>query len=241
MRVPRFHSPAPLSEGAEVALDAVAAQHAVAVLRLGVGAELVLFDGAGGEHPATLTRVSKHAVMARLGARRAVAREAPWPLMLGQGLARGERMDLVVQKATELGATAIAPLLTERVEVRLAGDREDRRVAHWRGVARGAAEQCGRDRLPTVDAPQPLARFLEASDPAALRLVLAPEGRALRALPPPGPAGAVLVVGPEGGLSDAEVARAEAAGFIRASLGPRVLRTETAGLAALAAFTALWG
>lgn len=241
MRIPRFHSPVALVEGAEVALDASAAQHAVAVLRLGVGAEVVLFDGAGGEHPATLVHAARGAARARVGARRAVEREPPFPLLLGQALAKGERMDLVVQKATELGATALAPLATERSEVRLDAERAAKRVAHWQGVVRAACEQCGRDRLPEVRAPQDLDAFLAGAPAGALRLVLAPGGRALRELPRPGAAGVVLLVGPEGGLSDAEVARAEAAGFVRAGLGPRVLRTETAALAALAAAQAVWG
>jgi 16S rRNA (uracil1498-N3)-methyltransferase len=241
MRIPRFHSPIPLAEGVEVALDASAAQHAVAVLRLGVGAPLTLFDGRGGEHPAVLSRVTKSAVHAAVGARRAIEREPPFPIVLGQALAKGERMDLVVQKAVELGATALVPLATERSEVRLDAERAAKRVLHWQGVVRAACEQSGRNRLTEVGAPQALDVFLAAAPPDALRLVLAPDGAALRDLPRPGPVGLVLLVGPEGGLSDAELARTEAAGFARATLGPRVLRTETAALAALAAVHAVWG
>jgi len=241
MRVPRFFSPVPLAEGSEVALDASAAQHAVAVLRLSVGAPLTLFDGRGGEHPATLTRVAKSSVQALVGANRATELEPPFPLLLGQALAKGERMDLVVQKAVELGATAIAALATERSEVRLDAERAAKRVLHWQGVVRAACEQSGRNRLPEVRAPQALDAFLDALLGGARKLVLAPDGAPLRVLPRPSAAGLVLLVGPEGGLAEAELARAEGAGFVRASLGPRVLRTETAALAALAAVQALWG
>lgn len=241
MRVPRFFSPVALAEGHEVALDPSAAQHAIAVLRLASGAPLTLFDGSGGEHPATLIQVAKSAARARIGAKRAVEHEPPFPVVLGQALAKGERMDLVVQKATELGATALMPLATERSEVRLDAERAARRVAHWQGVVRAACEQCGRNRLPMVGAPQALDEFLAATPAAALRLTLAPDGVALRDLPRPDAAGVVLLIGPEGGLSEAEVARATAAGFVRASLGPRVLRTETAALAALATVQAIWG
>jgi 16S rRNA (uracil1498-N3)-methyltransferase len=150
-------------------------------------------------------------------------------------------VDLVVQKATELGATALVPLITERSEVRLDAERAAKRVAHWQGVVRAACEQCGRNRLPEVGAPRPLDAFLAEAPAAALRLLLAPDGTAPRDLPRPGAAGVVLLVGPEGGLSEAEAARAAAAGFVGASLGPRVLRTETAALAALAAVQAVWG
>ena len=226
-------------------LDATAAQHAVAVLRLGVGAPLVLFDGTGGEHPAELVQVGKSAVRARVGAKRSPELELPFPVMLGQALAKGERMDLVVQKATELGASTLVALATERSEVKLDAERAAKRVAHWQGVVRAACEQCGRNRLMQVATPQALDAFLaggaDAGGTVALKLVLAPEGKALRELPRPTTAGVVLLVGPEGGLSEAELARAEAAGFGRASLGPRVLRTETAAIAALAAIQAVWG
>ena len=238
MRIPRLHSPNPLAADTEVALDPVAAQHAVAVLRLAVGAELTLFDGRGGEHPATLTRLDKTAVLARVGAHRAVERELPFPVTVAQALARGERMDLVVQKATELGASVLQPLATERSEVKLDTARTAKRLAHWQGVVRAASEQCGRNRLMAVRAPLALETFL--AEAVGQRVVLAADGRAFGRLPAPTGDGLVLLVGPEGGLSAAEVARAEAAGFVKANLGPRVLRTETAAIAALAAVQALW-
>jgi 16S rRNA (uracil1498-N3)-methyltransferase len=148
-------------------------------------------------------------------------------------------MDLVVQKAVELGATAIHPLATVRSEVRLDAERAAKRVLHWQGVVRAACEQCGRNRLPEVRAPIALEAWCTQPSAATTRLVLAPDGVALASLPRP-EGGVALLVGPEGGLAPEELARVEAAGFRRASLGPRVLRTETAALAALAAISALW-
>ena len=247
MRIPRLYSSVPLAPDAEVVLDPVAAQHAVAVLRLGVGAEVALFDGRGGEHPATLASISKSgaklAVGVRVGALRAIERELPFPVVIGQALAKGERMDLVVQKATELGASMLVPLVTERSEVKLDAERAAKRIAHWQGIVRSACKQCGRNRLMEVVAPLTLDGWLSAASAAhgTARWVLAADGTPLARSSAPGSDGIALLVGPEGGLSDAEVARAESAGFVRVSLGPRVLRTETASLAALAGIQALWG
>lgn len=239
MRVPRLFSCQPLVANTEIALDPAATTHAVSVLRLQTDAPLTLFDGRGGEYPATLTRVDKTAVLARLGAHRAVERELPFPVVIAQALAKGERMDLVVQKATELGASALQPVATERSEVKLDTERAVKRVAHWQGVVRAASEQCGRNRLMEVRAPLAFDACLRQA--AGLRLVLVADGTALRRLPRPDADGLVLLIGPEGGLSDAEIARAEEAGFVRVSLGTRVLRTETAAIAALGAVQVLWG
>jgi 16S rRNA (uracil1498-N3)-methyltransferase len=242
VRAPRLFHPGPLAEGAEVALDPVAAAHAVRVLRLAPGAPLVLFDGGGGEYQATLVAATRRGAAARIGAHRAREAESPLEVTLAQGLARGERMDLVIQKAVELGVTALVPVATARSVVKLDAERGGQRAAHWAGVVRAACEQCGRNRLPAVDPPCSLDALL-ARPPAAgeRRLVLDPEApRRLRELPrPTGPV--LLLVGPEGGLDGEEIGRAAAHGFERLSLGPRVLRTETAGLAALAALQALWG
>jgi 16S rRNA (uracil1498-N3)-methyltransferase len=174
---------------------------------------------------------------------REVDREAPLQLTLAQSIARGEKMDWILQKATELGVARIVPLVTERTEVRLDEERTGRRMAHWHSVIAGACEQSGRNRLPELDTPQRLDRWLGALDPDApvARLALLPEGelglRELGALPH----GALLVVGPEGGLADNDTAMLQHAGFRGLRLGPRVLRTETAGVAALAALQAMFG
>lgn len=242
MRQIRIHVDSPLAEGAEVTLPEQAGEHVARVLRLGVGDAVVLFDGSGGDFPATLTGIARRAVTARVGARREALPESPLRLTLAQGIARGEKMDLIVQKATELGVARIVPIVSERTEVRLDAERADKRLAHWRAVAVGACEQSGRARLPQIDAPRPLDAWLAtlAGDGAA-RLALLPEGetapRALGGLPHQ----ALLAVGPEGGFGERDVAALRAAGFAGLRLGPRILRTETAGLAALAALQALYG
>jgi 16S rRNA (uracil1498-N3)-methyltransferase len=235
---PRLWVDAPLSPGAEIELPERASRH-VAVLRLKEADAIVLFDGSGGEHPAVLTRLSRGACHARVGAHHATERESPLAVTLALGISAGDRMDYAVQKATELGVARIVPLATERSVVRLSDDRADRRVAHWRGVAIAACEQCGRNRLPSVDPVQALDQFL-GSPPAGARLLLSPAGdarlgdlqRAERL---------TLLIGAEGGLSPGEQERTLRSGFVPVRFGPRVLRTETAPLAVLAAIQALWG
>ena len=242
MRAIRIHVDQPLAVGAEVALPSQAAEHVARVLRLGEGAPLVLFNGDGHDYAAVITRQGKRDVHARIDDRQAVANESPLPLVLAQGIARGDKMDLIVQKATELGVACVVPLLTERSEVRLDPARADKRLAHWRAVAASACEQSGRARLPAILPAQPLEAWLAGlPQDGALRLALLPEGdRALRSLAFQ-PAGGLLAVGPEGGLGARDVAALRAAGFTGLRLGPRILRTETAGLAALAALQALHG
>ncbi len=237
--ISRFHFPGCLPSGGEVALPEALAHHALRVLRLRDGESVVLFDGGGGEVEARLA-VRGKAVFAQLGKARAVERESPLRIVLVQALASGDKMDWVVQKAVELGAQAVQPVQAERSVLRLAGDRADKRVAHWQQVAVAACEQCGRNRVPEVRALQALPAWLAAHREAVV-VVLAPDGGAgLAAVPVP--EGTIhLAVGPEGGWSDAELAAFDAAGARRLSLGPRILRTETAGLAALAALQARWG
>lgn len=225
--------------GGAVELPEGPAHHVLRVLRLRPGARLTLFDGEGGEYLAELVECSRHAV-ARVLEFDPVEREPGCEIVLAQALAAGDKMDWVVQKAVELGASRIVPLATERSVVRLAGDRAQRRVFHWREVAAASCEQCGRNRVPAVDEIVPLRTWLGSLDSEALRCVLDP-GAAQRLTALAGAASLTLLVGPEGGLTDGELAAAQACGFVPAALGPRVLRTETAGAAAIAAWLAARG
>jgi 16S rRNA (uracil1498-N3)-methyltransferase len=239
MRLTRVHVEGPLTSGKRITLEGNAASHITRVLRLRVGAALVVFDGSGGEYEASIDKAHGGAVTVAIGEHRAIERESPLALTLAQGVSRGERMDLVVQKATELGVTQLVPVLTERSVVRLTAQQSDRKVNHWRAIAIAACEQCGRNRLPSVAPPVALAAFLrgEESTGAAghTRLLLSPEGTAtLQDLLRPGANALTVLIGPEGGLTDEEEQAAVAAGFSPVRLGPRVLRTETAAIAALA-------
>jgi 16S rRNA (uracil1498-N3)-methyltransferase len=239
MRLTRVHVAAPLTSGTRITLEGNAASHITRVLRLRVGAALVLFDGSGGEYEASIDKAHGGAVTVAIGEHRAIERESPLALKLAQGVSRGERMDLVVQKATELGVTHLVPVLTERSVVRLTAQQSDRKVNHWRAIAIAACEQCGRNRLPSVAAPVALATFLRGEESAGAaghtRLLLSPEGTAtLKDLRRPGSNALTVLIGPEGGLTDEEEQAAVAAGFSAVRLGPRVLRTETAAIAALA-------
>jgi 16S rRNA (uracil1498-N3)-methyltransferase len=238
----RIHVDIPLGVGVEIALPAQAGEHVARVLRLGEGAPVVLFNGDGRDYAAVLIQVGKREVLARTEGVRTVENESPLPLTLAQGIARGEKMDLIVQKATELGVACIVPLLTERSEVRLDPARAEKRLAHWRAVAASACEQSGRARLPAILPALPLEAWLAGlPQDGSLRLALLPGGhRSPRSLVFTA-AGGLLVVGPEGGLGDRDIVALHRAGFEGLALGPRILRTETAGLAALAALQALHG
>ena len=243
MRIPRIYTDQPLLPGSEVLLPEQAGEHVARVLRMERGHPLILFNGDGDECEAQLAALAKRAVTARVLAVRRVTRETPLRLTLAQGVARGEKMDWILQKATELGVARIVPLVTERTEVKLDEERAERRLAHWHSVIAGACEQSGRNVLPELEPPQRLDRWLGAlgETHAALRLALLPDGdTALRNLPDMND-GALLVVGPEGGLSEHDTAMLTHAGFLGLRLGPRILRTETAGVAALAALQALYG
>jgi 16S rRNA (uracil1498-N3)-methyltransferase len=236
VRLTRVHVAGPLASGQSVRLQGNAASHITRVLRLRVGAALVVFDGSGGEYQASIEKAHGGEVLVAVGARADTERESPLPLTLAQGVSRGERMDLVVQKATELGVSQLVPVLTERSVVRLTAQQSDRKVNHWRAIVAAACEQCGRNRLPSVAAPLPLGDFLESSAAAAAgtRLLLSPAGTAtLEDVPRPA-GGVTVLVGPEGGLTDEEEKTALAAGYTALRLGPRVLRTETAAITALA-------
>jgi 16S rRNA (uracil1498-N3)-methyltransferase len=239
--IPRFHCPFPLAPGAVVDLPAEAAHHAARVLRLGEGDAVMLFDGRGGQWRARLAPGGK-AVRAVLESFDDLEREPPLAVAIAQGLPAADKMDWIVQKGVELGAAAFQPVAARRSVVRLSGERMERRVAHWRGVAAAACEQCGRNRVPDVapllDLPQYLAT---PSADNGIKLLLAPVGGCRLAELPRPDRPVTLLIGPEGGFEDGETAAALSAGFRPVSLGPRVLRTETAALAALAAMMALWG
>lgn len=240
MAIPRVFTDQTIAAGAEIGLEPGPSHHLLKVLRLKPGAGLRLFNGRGGSFAAVLSGHRGQEVRVAVSDFDPADDASPLAIELAIGVSRGERMDWVVQKAVELGASAIRPLITERTEVRLAGERRDKKLGHWRQIAIAACEQCGRNRLPDIHAPQPLADWLPAA--AGLRLVLAPGATtALAGIEATEPDAVTLLIGPEGGLSAAEVDAAIAAGFQAVGLGPRVLRTETAPLAALAICQARWG
>ena len=242
MRLPRLHVDLQLAAGARITLPEAASHHVTRVLRLGVGDALTVFDGRGGEYDAAIERTPRGAVVVDVGAKLAVDRESALIVELGQGICKGDRMDLVIQKATELGVRTIRPVLCERTVVKLDPARAERRMAHWRAIAVHAAQQCGRTRIPEVAGVEGLDAWL-ARPGAGPGLVLSPRAQAsLCDLAPPAPGKPVrLLVGPEGGLAPGEVERARAAGFTGLRLGPRVLRTETAAMVALGVLQARWG
>lgn len=242
MRTIRLYVDLPLHIGTELALPASAAEHAVRVLRLAPGNPLTLFNGDGSDYSAHILASGKREVTVSVEGRQALHNESPLPMTLAQCVARGEKMDLIVQKATELGVVRIVPLLSERSEVKLDASRMEKRLAHWRAIAASACEQSGRACLPEISMALPLQAWLDnLTDSTALRLALLPEAaRSARECDFRGNGG-ILVVGPEGGLGERDIAALRAAGFNGLRLGPRILRTETAGLAALAALQALHG
>ena len=238
----RLYSPVRLRANTELQLGGAQAQYVGRVLRLRPGDSLTVFDGNGGEYAATIARVTKQELALDVGAHRSGTAESPLRLRLVQGVSRGEKMDTVVQKATELGVHRISPVLTEFSVVRLDAERAAKRHAHWQKVAQSACEQCGRNIVPSVDPPRSLdAWFADEGNLRDPSLILhAGAGDSMAAMPSPGNA-VTLLVGPEGGFSDAELARAAGAGVRAVSLGPRILRTETAALAALCVAQAAWG
>ena len=237
MRLSRFFIDAPLSLG-QHDLPEAQAHYIGRVLRMTAGAAVQLFDGAGSEFSGELIEVGKKTVRVELREQSPGQPESPLHIHLGQGLSRGERMDWAIQKATELGASQITPIISERCEVRLKDERADKRLAHWRQVAISACEQCGRSVLPLIHSPLPLDEWLRQVQ-ADLKLVLHPVAEPLTSHAKPG--SLAFLIGPEGGLADSEVAKAQDAGFHAARLGPRVLRTETAPVVALSVAQLLWG
>ena len=235
---PRLWVDLALAPGATVNLSAQAARH-VAALRLRDGDAVTLFDGRGGEWSAQLLRVGRDRASARLLAWLDLERESPLTVTLALGISSGERMDFAIQKATELGVNAVRPIATLRSVVRLKEERAERRIAHWRGVAIAACEQCGRNRVPVIEPVLPLLEFVSLPAPGA-RILLSPEAdKSMKDLTPA--TTLTLLIGAEGGLTPEEHADALHYGFVAMRFGPRVLRTETAPLAVLAAIQAAWG
>lgn len=242
MRLTRVYVEGPLQPGQRHSLQGSAINHVTRVLRLRSGDTLTVFDGSGGEFPATIEDVRRDTVSVLLGAHAPVERESPLPLTLVQGISRGERMDWVVQKATELGVATIVPVFTERSVVQLDARQALKKVQHWRSIAVGACEQSGRNRLPVIAAPVPVAQFLEQLEPAAqVRLLLSPRAHQRLTAVRAAERGALVLIGPEGGLSDNEQESAQTHGFIPVMLGPRILRTETAAVVALSLLQQQWG
>jgi 16S rRNA (uracil1498-N3)-methyltransferase len=241
VRLTRVHVEAALGSGARLRLEGPAAGHVTRVLRLGTGDAVTLFNGDGSDYPARISGLGRGAVDVEVTGVVAARAESPLPVTLVQGIARGERMDFVLQKATELGVAAILPVATARTVVRLDDDGRLRRLAHWRGVAIAACEQCGRARVPAIAEPRGFAAWLAESPRAATRLLLSPDADVPLADAARGATSIELLVGPEGGLEDEERSAALAAGFRACRLGPRVLRSETAAIAALAVLQAVAG
>jgi len=241
VRLTRLFVPFPLAGQDQVELDERSRQHAVQVLRLRAGDPLLLFDGQGGEYRAELTAAGRKAARARLLEFVDRDLESPLAITLCQGIARGERMDWVLQKATELGVARVTPVICERTQVRLDAERRERRMRHWRGILIHAAEQSGRTRVPELCPPVSLPELV-GEPTQELSLILDPRAAdRLAGLNAPEPARVRVLIGPEGGLSEAERATALAAGYRGIVLGPRILRTETAAVAALTALQLIWG
>ena len=246
MRFPRIYLDQDLGkalkERTAITFDDNAQRYVAQVLRLKPGTRITLFNGKGGEYRATLEQVSRRKVTACLDNFEDRTIESALDITLAQGISRGERMDFTLQKATELGVRRIAPLVTERCGVHLNDERRSKRIQHWQGVITAACQQSGRNTLPIIEPITPLTQWLPR-DPAgpSLRLVLDPGAdHSIKSLPPP-TAGIELLIGPEGGLEDSEIEMARRNGYQAVAVGPRILRTETAGVAVLAIIQTLWG
>ena len=237
--VPRFYVDAPLRAGGVCALPEDSAHHAVHVLRLREGEEVTLFNGRGGEYGARIASMQRLRISIDLLQHRAIERESPLRVTLVQGVSAGERMDATVRKAVELGVAVIQPVLAARSVARPKGERAEGRRGHWQKIVIAACEQCGRNRIPEVRPVVPLQDYRPGE--AAARILLAPSARVPFSKAVAAGESFVLAAGPEAGFTAEEEAGLSAAGFAPASLGPRVLRTETAAVAALAALSALRG
>jgi 16S rRNA (uracil1498-N3)-methyltransferase len=266
MRLTRVHVDAPLRSGQRLAVEGSAGNHIARVLRLRAGDPLTLFNGQGGEYGGSIEEIRRDTVLVSVLEHREIERESPFQLVLAQGISRADRMDWVVQKATELGVCRIVPIFTERSVVHLDEKQAARKVQHWRSIVIAACEQSGRNRVPQIDQPIGFYEMLQQRDPPqdrdalqqprpgeddlpqeprsgnddslhqpgeVARLLLSPTAKLRLADIPPGPPGATVLIGPEGGLADVEQEAAIKSGYTPVRLGPRVLRTETAAVCAL--------
>lgn len=241
MRDIRVYTEQPLTTGEEVVLDSIASRHLSTVLRLKPGNPVTLFNGQGGEYQATLKQCTNKQVTACIDRFDDIDRESPLMIHLGIGLSRGDRMDWVIQKATEAGVTALTPLYTEHTEVKLKGDRAEKKMRHWQQIAISACEQCYRTKLPTIHPPALLDSWL-AQTGADKKLVLHHRSQqTIGELKHQPTTNVALLIGPEGGLSAREIQGAEAADYSALTLGPRVLRTETAPIVAISILQSIWG
>lgn len=239
MRIPRIYTTAHLNSQTQVNLEESIAHYLGKVLRMSAGRELVLFNGQGGEFKATINNITKKSISVDVGEFNPVNRESPLHTHLAIGLSRGERWDLVLQKATELGVNQITPLFTENSEVKLTGERLEKKIAHWQGIIISACEQCQRNIVPTLNKPLLFTDFINSTH-SELNFVL--HHRSTQKLSGyQAPQSCTLLIGPEGGLSQTEISQAQSQNFNALTLGPRVLRTETAPLAALSLLQATWG
>lgn len=239
MRITRIYQPINLIENQIITLDNHASHHLLNVLRLKSGTTLIIFNGQGGEYQAELINIEKKQAKIKIKNFSAIERESSLHIHLAQGISRGEKMDYIIQKAVELGVTEITPLFTEYGNVHLNEERLKKRVAHWQAIIISACEQCGRNHLPKINLPQRLFNWLPNCHDE-FKLILDPQAN--KKISEYNKQNSVtLLIGPEGGLSDHEIAEAKRNNFLSLKLGPRILRTETAGLAAVAALQALWG
>lgn len=239
MRVPRIYTHQVLSPQTQLELESAPAQHIARAMRMRAGDALTLFNGRGGEYAATIGSVGKKTVLVTVGEHHDTEKESPLAIHLGIAVSRGERMDWLIQKAVELGVCSISPLFTQRTEVKLKGDRADKKVRHWQLIAIAACEQCGRNQLPAINPPQNLSAWVETTQ-ADRKLVLHHRAT-IEAEAQQAPASIALLIGPEGGLSPLEISTTESVGYGALRLGPRIMRTETAPLAAIAILQARWG
>jgi len=248
MRIPRIFTASELHQGTKLRLDKSAADYLIRVLRLKSGAAVILFNGQGGQYESVIDSMKGNIVDIAIGQHVLHEVESALDITLAQGISRGTRMDYTIQKSVELGVSRIIPLITARCGVKLDAERAAKRLHHWQGITVSSCEQCGRNRIPTLHPIITLQDWLSQSDPANthqarpdLRLVLDPyNDNTLSQLAKPG-GPVILLIGPEGGLTNDELRQANQAGFTGIQLGPRILRTETAGVAAISAMQSLWG